>query len=638
VWVAGLICSNWLSALNKTAVLHPWGISQKATFTFMRGKMNSNWKALAGLVLVSSLAAGSAQTTTDSASTSAHKKTAHRARHVVKRPSVESQIEQLQKDMDAQHSQIEALQQQLSQRETELQKAQQDAADAQAAAQQAQQAAQSQQAAVAASNQSVSSLQSAVSDLKTSTNAAVDRVQRQQARLRKQVEHPGAINYKGVTISPHGSFIEAATVYRSAATGGGINTPFTSIPLQDSGQAQTSEFFGSGRQSRIALKATGKLDSATLTGYYEMDWLGTGPTSNNNQSNSYTVRQRQIWGRAAFNSGWAVAGGQMWSLTTETTHGLDNGTEILPGTIDPQYTAGFVWNRQYGFRVTKDFGNKVWIGASVENDQALPGGSAPSNEFLGTAGVGGGLYNLNANYSFNLAPEMVAKMAFEPGWGHWELFGVARFFRNRVYPNYASGSAAGAYNDSTVGGGVGGGFRVPLAHKKLSIGLKGLWGDGTGRMGDSTIADLTFHQDGQMSLLHTFSALSTVEASPIKRLSLYFNYGGDYVGRDILDGGTSGYGLYSTNMSGCTTEGLPAGSYSPGSTGTCKGNNKDVQEFSSGYWYNFYNGPKGVFRYGLQYSYIERDLWSGAGGTTNPGGGAKGTDNIFETSLRYYLP
>ncbi len=601
--------------------------------------MIAKWKAPAGLLLVFTLAAGNAQTT-DSASTSATRKTVHHTRRTERRPSVESQIEQLREDMNAQRSQIDALRQQLSERDAELQRAQQDAAAAQAAAQQAQQAAQSQQAAVEANNQSVSNLQNAVADLKTSTTSAVAGVRRQQARLRKQVEHPDAINYKGVTISPKGSFIEAATVYRSAATGGGINTALTSIPLQDSGQAQTSEFFGSGRQSRIALKGTGKLDNVAMTGYYEMDWLGTGITSNNNQSNSYVVRQRQLWARAAFTNGWNVSGGQMWSLTTETTHGLDNGTEILPATIDPQYTAGYVWNRQYGFRVTKDFANKFWIGASLENDQALPGGTEPTNEFIGSAGTGGGLYNSTANYSFNLAPEIVAKLAWEPGWGHWELFGVARFFRNRIYPNASATppSSAGAYNDDVTGGGIGGGFRVPFANKKLSVGLKGLWGDGTGRMGDSTIADLTFHNDGQISLLHTFSALGTVEASPIKRLTMYFNYGGDYVGRDILDGGTAGYGLYTTNMSGCTTEGLPGGVYTPASTGTCKGNNKDVQEFTSGYWYNFYNGPKGVFRYGLQYSYVERDLWSGTGGTTNPGGGAKGTDNVFETSLRYYLP
>ena len=63
-----------------------------------------------------------------------------------------------------------------------------------------------------------------------------------------------------------------------------------------------------------------------------------------------------------------------------------------------------------------------------------------------------------------------------------------------------------------------------------------------------------------------------------------------------------------------------------------------MQEFTAGYWYNFYNGPKGRLRYGLQYAWFERDLWSGQGGTTNPSNGAKGTDNMFFTSLRYYLP
>jgi hypothetical protein len=40
----------------------------------------------------------------------------------------------------------------------------------------------------------------------------------------------------------------------------------------------------------------------------------------------------------------------------------------------------------------------------------------------------------------------------------------------------------------------------------------------------------------------------------------------------------------------------------------------------------------------MQYSYFARNLWSGTGGPNNPDGGAKGTDNIFETSFRYYVP
>ena len=62
-----------------------------------------------------------------------------------------------------------------------------------------------------------------------------------------------------------------------------------------------SEFYGSGRQSRISLLAQGKMDNVNMTGYVETDFLSAWVTSNNNQSNSYTLRQRQAWatGRAA---------------------------------------------------------------------------------------------------------------------------------------------------------------------------------------------------------------------------------------------------------------------------------------------------------------------------------------------------
>lgn len=558
--------------------------------------MKINRKVLAGLLAVLAFGVAKAQTTsseTDAAT------------------SVARQLEQLRSETAAQQAEIELLRKQVADL---MHTRQAETANT--------------------GNQAAGSVPGSTTEREPAA-ATVETIETRQAKLEAEVAQPEALHYKGITLSPQGSFIEAATVYRSAATGGGINTPFTGIPLEHSDQAQMSEFFGSGRQSRLALKATGKLANMKLTGYYEMDWLGAGITSNNNQSNSYVVRQRQLWAQAALRSGWSFTGGQMWSLATETTQGLENGTEILPGTIDPQYTAGFVWARQYGFRVTKNFGNKFWIGASAENAQTLPGGSNPANQTLGQGGAGGGLYNSTANYSYNLAPDMIAKIAWEPGWGHYELFGIARFFRNRIYPN-APASSAGAYNDTTVGGGIGGSLRVPLAAKHIIFGIKGLYGDGTGRYGDSTIADITFKPDGQISPLHTFSALGTLEINPNQRLNIYANYGGDYVGRDIQ--GNSGYGLYTANMSGCNTEAVPNGSYNPGSTGTCAGNNKDVQEGTVGYWFNFYSGSKGKLRQGIQYSHFTRNLWSGAGGATNPDGGAKGTDNIFETSLRYYLP
>jgi hypothetical protein len=43
----------------------------------------------------------------------------------------------------------------------------------------------------------------------------------------------------------------------------------------------------------------------------------------------------------------------------------------------------------------------------------------------------------------------------------------------------------------------------------------------------------------------------------------------------------------------------------------------------------------GRMRQGAQYSYFQRNLWSGTDGPLNPAGGASGTDNVFETSFAH---
>ncbi len=551
------------------------------------------------------------------------------------KPTVEEQINALRQEFQGQ---IDSLKSDIAAKDAQLKQAQQTANDAQAAAQKAQADATAQQTAATENAAAVNTLQSTVADMKTVNATVVSSLSDDAAAIKKSIANPEVLHYKGITLSPAGSFLAAETVWRSGATGGDINTPFTGIPLDHAEAAGLSEFFGSGRQSRLAIKAIGKLDNMTMTGYYEMDFLSAGVTSNNNQSNSYTLRQRQLWADAKLHNGWDFSGGQGWSLATETTQGLTRGSEILPATVDAQYTAGFVWGRQYSFRVSKDLSKKFFAGASLENAETLnpAGQNLPTNLLIGSPGVGGGLYNLNANYSFNMTPDFVAKIAVDPGWGHWELFGIARSFRDRIYPTTGT-----PYNYSVWGGGIGGSMRGSLAHKKVTVGLKGLYGDGVGRYGSSTIADVTLRPNADISPLHGFSALSTVELNPNPRLMVYLNYGGDYIGRDyaITPAGTHvGYGTYTTNMTGCKVEVKSTGSFNPAAPSNCGANNKDVQEFTAGYWYNMYNGPKGRLRYGLQYAWFERDLWSGQGGSANPGGGAKGTDNMFWTSFRYYLP
>jgi len=585
-------------------------------------------------------------------------------------PSVEEQIQALRSELQ---TQIDSLKSDLATKDAQLRQAQQDAADARAAANKAEADAQAQQQAVTENAGAVSTLQSTVSDLKTNQASLATTVSDETTNIKKAINNPDAIRFKGTTLSFSGSFLAAETVNRTTATGGDINTAFTGVPLANSDAYNVSEFYGSGRQSRLAIKAVGKLPGLTMSGYYEADWLSSGTTSNNNQSNSYTMRQRQLWADAKTASGWDFSGGQGWSLATETTQGLTRGTEILPATIDAQYETGFVWARQESFRVSKDINKVLFLGVSVENAQTLnPGGqNLPANVLLGSAGTSGGLYNSAgsasgstvANYSFNYTPDFIAKIAAEPGWGHWELFGIARSFRDRIYPSstYVAsqavcGSTTAPCNNVAWGGGIGGGVRGPLAGKKLTVGLKGLWGQGVGRYGSSTIADVTFRPDGTISPIHGFSALSTLELNPTPRFMMYLNYGGDYLARDwrldsvtgdALAGKIVGYGAYNADMSGCgiepvtsTSGGEPTSDpITPGnSTNGCKGNNKDVQEFTVGYWFNIISGPQGRLRQGIQYSLIRRDLWSGNGGTLNPGNGANGEDNMIFTSFRYYLP
>lgn len=607
--------------------------------------MNIHLRTFAGLIVASALVTGQAQTAAVSATVASSNAAAKKAtkkpakKAVAKKPSVESQIEQLRTDLQ---NQIQGLKQQLSDRDQQLQQAQQAAASAQAAADQAKQAAAAQQQAASDTNQAVTTLQSDVTDLKTNTTSLVTTIQDNQKTVKAAIESPSALHYKGITLTP-GGFAEAATVYRSAATGGEIPTAFTAVPFENAQQAKLSEFFGTGRHSRITLMAEGKLSNTTMRAYYEADFLGAAVTSNNNQSNSYALRQRTVWAQAELQSGWTFTGGQMWSLATETKKGLStlSGDIGSPQTIDPNYVPGFVWARQWGFRVTKKVGNGFFFGLSAENPQTLNVGGRgfPANFLIGAPGTGGGNYNsVAANYSFNLAPDVIAKIAVEPGWGHYEVYGIGRFFRNRIYPNATATvpSSAGAYNDTTVGGALGGSLRVPLFKKKLDVGAKGQWGEGAGRYGDSTLADTTVDPTGRLALLRSVSAIGTLELHATPRLDIYANYGGDYVGRRAYlnaKGAPVGYGSTLFDNSGCGVEPLPGtGGFTPGSLSKCAGDNRDIQEGTVGYWYDIYKGAKGRLRQGVQYGYITRQTWSGLGGAP------QGNDHLFETSFRYQLP
>lgn len=527
----------------------------------------------------------------------------------------------------------------------------------------------------------INSLQGDVKDLKAQDVSMVDTLTETQKRI-GDLENPTSIHYKGVTITP-GGFLAGETVWRQRATLGDINTQLNGIPFSASDQAHQSEFYGSGRQSRLALLVQGKTGSMALTGYYETDFLSAGISSNNNQSNSYTLRQRQAFAQAALNNGWTFTGGQMWSLVTETRKGLDNRTEALPLTIDPQYLVGFSWARQYGFRVSKNFHNKIWAGFSVENSQELlTVSNANANFLLGGPGNCGGLYNCGAtvggyaslvsgitttttniggttvvtgvtpttsvvvnggatNYSSNLSPDFIGKLAFEPGIGHYEIFAVGTLFRDRIYPNWSTKSAAGAFNNDTYGFGFGANARWLLANKHIEPALHFLGGNGVGRYGSSTLPDLTVDGSGYLHPLRNYQANAELDIHTTK-WDWYGDAGVEYVNNWArpYNGTLVGYGLYTANNTGCGTETLPvnASGYAPGSLGNCTAQTRDVIEGTLGFWYKPYNGPKGRLQMGMQYSYITRTAYAGTNNFKTVQYAPTAIDNMIFTSFRYYLP
>jgi hypothetical protein len=397
----------------------------------------------------------------------------------------------------------------------------------------------------------------------------------------------------------------------------------------------------------------------------------------------------------------------MWSLVTETAKGTEPGTEVRPRTIDPQYNVGLSWARQGEFRISKSLMDKKLTvavsaedpettftghGFAITNTTVNPAGATGDavllttatsigNTLIGNLGDLGGLQNNQANYSYNASPDFVVKAALDPGWGHYEIFGVVGTAKTRIFPcatasvalpcvnGTMSPSAFGANNDLRTIGGLGFNAHAPLFNKHLDAGFHFLGGSGVGRYGTSTIQDVTIRPDGTLAAIKSYQALASLEWHATPKLDIYAYVGGEYGGRTAyvnpISGAGVGYGSPLANNSGCRTETLPNSGNTaltsinlsgglgaptktglaptayngalPGALADCTADTRNILEGTLGFWYRFINGPKGRVQTGVQYSYAVRNTWSGAPNSEGIGGPA-GRQNMIFTSFRYYLP
>jgi uncharacterized protein YoxC len=575
--------------------------------------------------------------------------------------SVSAEIQEMKQALAEQQKQIQDLQQQLHQRDQDLQQTQQQLQQVQSAVSDVQSKAQASSTASAQNTDAVSSLQSTVADLKTTATSAASAVEQTQKRV-SDLESPAQIHFRGITITP-GGFIEAAGLFRTHNENASVNSASGdyNIPLSGTTNAQMTEFRFDARQSRLSLLAEGTVHDVKATGYYEMDFLGAAPTANENQSNSFNLRQRQLWASAQFKSGWTLSAGQQWSLLTLSRSGIANRAEFVPLTINAQYVIGYDWARQPSFRLTKKFSKEFSAAVAVENPSTVvnaqgitiapttgstppvfglngsPNAQSPNGNFVlnysscsGFVSVNGTPTSVSAfcttsanGVSTNLAPDVIAKITYDHRI-HFEIKGIERAFRDRF----------NGQNNTTLAGGGGFGLIAPIVKSKLDLIAEGLAGSGIGRYGSGGGIDVTLrpaaNDNAELAAIRSYHMLAGPEIHAGKHLDIYAYGGEEYYDRNyIVTGATSsvGYGSPLLNNTNCSVE-QTAGGGAP----SCPNQTRYAWEFTPGFWYRFWKGSSGTVQWGMQYSYSKRALWEATGGAP------KGNDNQVYTSFRYYLP
>ena len=570
---------------------------------------------LSGVCLAQSAPAASTTTTTK---TTTHKKTVHAAADTTR-----DSLAEIKAMLQQQQQQIDELKQQMAQRDAQLQQAQQQLQQAQAAAADAQAKA----AAVESSaNEQAQQAKAEADSVKETLTSTMTTIQDDQKKM-SAFENPEKLHYKGITLTP-GGFIAAESVYRNHTQQNDILSSFNGIPYNRDPRTNLSEFRASARQSRLTLLAEGRAGKAKLTGYWEADFLGAAPTANENQSSSFTPRSRQLFAQAALDNGWTFTAGQTWSLITMNKKGIETRGEWSPAVIDAQYVAGYNFARLYTARVTKQFANKkVAAALAFENHADLVTGSVPAT----VSGVPGGVLSAGTgalgngnNYTTSVMPDVLAKVVFDPGWGHYEIKGVMRVFRDRVL--------GASSNNKTVGGGIGAGMILPVKKNKIDFYAQGLVGSGTSRFNDSGNADLYIRPDGAIELVKATSFLTGIETHFTPKLDVYAYLGTEYQQRSagVQNATVYGYGSPSANYSKC---------YASEATFSCSAPFKNLNQVAAGFWYRFYKGPFGTLQFGTQYSFTQKNAWAGLNGAAgSPAVNPFGDGHMVFTSFRYYIP
>jgi hypothetical protein len=459
-----------------------------------------------------------------------------------------------------------------------------------------------------------------------------------------------------------GGFFAAESVWRQHNETSELGSSFTGEPFPFAPTFGENEYRASARQSRLSLLVEGNIDpKQKLTGYFETDFLGVGVTSNYNQSNSWAPRMRQFFvDYDNAYSGFHLLAGQAWSLITQNTSGIVARKENIPLTIDPNYVVGFEFTRNYQVRMVQEFGPMFTAAVSVEApaEQVFAGGVAnggivngvvanwtnPGGSFLATG-------TDPTTFTADKIPDIIEKVAFDPGWAHFELFGVERFFSDNIFScslltaagvcnGLVAANTGTTNNHVTSGAGIGGSFLWPVLPSFLDLDGMVIAGKGIGRYSAAQLPDVIVAGDGTLRPVKEIAGMAGAVLHPWVGTDIYAYAGIEKEDANWYSGFTPGaanLGLGNPNLLNFGCGIVTAASFSGGAN-NCAGTNHWVTDITVGLWQNLYNGDIGRFAWGVQYEYLNRKLFPGLSAPPlgSPLVAPSTNDNIVFTSLRWY--
>jgi len=415
-----------------------------------------------------------------------------------------------------------------------------------------------------------------------------------------------------------GGFIDMSNIWRDSTITSGPATAWNNFPYANSPNHGLSEERLSAQLTRLStlLEANPTRD-IRLQAYIESDLGGAAGTTNSVQISGYTPRLRQ--GYFTFTKkdwGFHVLMGQAWSLSTNYAKGVTPRSEQLPAVTDNNQIPGITFLRVPQIRIGKDWGNKYWLAVSVEDPQATiaysadlaSGGLLPALRGY-TQGprvfyqnTGGLLLNPSAEYTDNPIPDVIVKGAVDTNLGHYEVFGLGRWFRSVIQ----SPGDARSHKDTKFGGGVGAGMTTSLFTPDLQLTGNVIAGQGIGRYGASQLPDVTFNGQGGLSPIPQIRGALGLIGHPDPSVLVYL-YGGveasskrSYI---AADGMQYGYGVNDHNLAGCSIE-----------FGTCTAQTRTLASMTAGGWWHFLDGTYGSLMGGVQYTYIRKFAFRGSDG------------------------